>query len=117
MPKIERLESDIKRAVSIILRQDVKHPMVNFVTITAVDLTNDLSYLTLYYTALDDDEGKRKEIAQALDKSSAFIRTTLAQRVKLRKMPQLRFKYDTSLETGNRIERGLKSVMDDHEEK
>ncbi len=117
MAKIDRLESDIKRALSIILRQDVKHPMVNFVTITAVDLTNDLSYLTIYYTTLEDDETKRKETAQALDKSSAFIRTVLAKRVKLRKMPQLRFKYDTSLETGNRIERGLKSVMGDSEEK
>ncbi len=115
MPKIERLESDIKRALSTIIRREVKNPMINFVTITAVDLTKDLSYLTIHYTLLEDDEKKRNETAQALEKSSAFIRTALAKRVNMRKMPQLRFKYDTSLETGNRIERGLKDVLDDNE--
>jgi len=111
MSKVARLESDIKRALSEILRQDVKDPKIGFTTITEVRLTNDLSYLTIYYTNLNDEPKDRKHSAEALDRSKSFIRTLLAKRVKMRKSPQLKFKYDESLDTGNRIEKGLKDVM------
>ena len=112
MPNIERLESDIERALMSIFRKEIKHPDIQFITITNVDLTNDLSYLTIHYTTLDDEQEKRDATQKALEQSNKFIRTALAQKVKMRKMPQLRFKYDTTLEHANRIERGLKEVMD-----
>lgn len=115
MPKIERLESDIERALSEILKREVKNPNIDFLTITAVNLTNDLSYLTIYYTTLKDAQDQRDQTQKALEKSSSFIRTALAKKIKIRKMPQLRFKYDTSLETGNRITQGLKNVIDNNE--
>ncbi len=115
MPKIERLESDIERALSNILRQEVKNPHIDFVTITAVNLTKDLSYLTIYYTTLEDAQDKREQTQHALEKSNSFIRTALAKKINIRKMPQLRFRYDTSLETGNRIEQGLKNVINNDE--
>jgi len=111
MSKIARLESDIKRSITEILRQDVKDPKVGFVTITDVRLTNDLSYLTVFYTNLDDDPKKRKTSSEALDRSKSFIRSLLAKRVQMRKSPNITFKYDESLDTGNRIEKGLKDVM------
>ncbi len=115
MPSIPRLESDLKKALSKILREETKDPDIGFMTVTDVDLTNDLSYLTIHYTVLDDDEETRNMRAKALERSKKFLRTALAQHVKMRKMPELRFRYDSSLETGNRIERGLKKVMDEEE--
>ncbi len=112
MPKIERLQSDIERALSLIINREIKNPNIEFMTITAVKLTNDLSYLTIYYTILKDTPDNRQAVKEALEKSKSFIRTSLAKKITIRKMPQLRFQYDTSLETGNRIEKGLKDVMD-----
>lgn len=109
MPNIDRLESTILRALTKILREDVKDPNVGFITLTDVRLTKDLSYLTIYYTVLDKD--KKDLTEQALKRSNPFIRSQLARAVNMRKMPKLLFKYDESLERGNRIESGLKKVL------
>jgi len=117
MARIERQESDIMRALTEIIRKDVKHPDIRFITITEVDLTKDLSYLTIYYTALTEDEEKRAKLSEALERTKPFIRGALAKKVKLRKMPALRFKYDATLDKANRLERGLKAVIKDDEKK
>ena len=90
--------------------RDVKDKSIGFITITEVRLTKDLSYLTVYYTILGKDT-KKDAAKKAIDRSKAFIRTTLAHKVNMRKSPILVFKYDESLDYGNRIEEGLKKVM------
>ena len=79
-------------------------------TITEVRLTNDYSYLTVYYTILGADN-KRTAAKKALERSAKFVRGRLAQRVKMRKTPNLLFKYDESLDRGNKITEGLKKVL------
>ena len=111
MSKHARLESTITKTLTKILREEVKSPDVGFVSVTAVRLTNDLSYLTIYYRVLD--EATRERTHHALERSKSFIRVTLGKHVKMRKMPQLIFKYDVSLDVGNRIESGLKKVIDE----
>ena len=113
MSKHLRLETNIIRALSDILRKEVKHPAIGFTTITAVKLTNDLSYLTVFYTNLDED--KLEDTAKALERSKSFIRSSLGSRVKMRKLPEIIFKYDSSLAHGNKIESGLKKVLKDEE--
>ena len=113
MSKHARLENTIIRSLTEILRKEVKDPAIGFTTVTAVRLTNDLSYLTIYYTNLEED--KLENTAKALERSKAFIRTTLGKRVQMRKLPELIFKYDGSLAYGNKIESGLKKVIKDEE--
>lgn len=79
-------------------------------TITEVRLTNDYSYLTVYYTILGA-ENKRAAANKALERSAKFVRSRLAHRVKMRKVPNLVFKYDESLDYGNKIQQGLKKVL------
>ncbi len=110
MSKHLRLESTIQRTLSEILMREVKDKSIGFITITEVRLTRDLSYLTVYYTILGQD-AKKDAAKRALDRSKAFIRSTLAHRVNMRKSPTLIFKYDESLDYGNRIEQGLKKVL------
>ncbi len=110
MSKLEHLETSILRALTDIYRRDVKDSSIGFLTITEVRLTNDYSFLTVYYTILGQDN-KKQAAQKALDRSKSFVRSRLAQRVKMRKMPQLVFKYDESLEYGNKIEEGLKKVI------
>ncbi len=110
MSKHLRLESTIQRSLSEILMREVKDKSIGFITITEVRLTKDLSYLTVFYTILGQD-AKKEAAKKALDRSKAFIRATLAHRVQMRKSPVLIFKYDESLDYGNRIEQGLKKVL------
>jgi ribosome-binding factor A len=111
--KHAHLESSILRALTEIIRTEVKDPNVDFVTLTALKLTNDLSFLTIYYTNLD--ENKKPSVHKALERSKPFIRTMLGKKVRMRKLPQLIFKYDDSLAYGNKIEQGLKEVLKDDE--
>jgi ribosome-binding factor A len=108
--KLDHLQTNILRTLTDIYRRDVKDDAIGFLTITEVRLTNDLSFLTIFYTILGS-ENKREAAQKALERSSKFVRSRLAQRVKMRKVPQLIFKYDESLDYGNKIEEGLKKVL------
>ena len=96
--KNERLDMILQREISNILQFDLKNPKLGFVTVTDVQCTRDLSQAKVYVTFL----GKQ---------SKGFIRSTLAKRMTIRKMPDLIFIQDTSLEQGNRIERILKDIQ------
>lgn len=107
---IKRLETLIYRTLTDIYRREVKDDTIGFMTITEVRLTNDLSYITIYYTILGA-ENKTKAAQKALERSKNFVRGRLSQRVKMRKTPNLIFKYDETLDYANRISQGLKEVM------
>lgn len=110
MSKVQRLETTIQRALTQIYRREVKDDSIGFLTITECRLTNDFSYLTIYYTILGA-ENKTNAAQKALERSKKFVRSRLAQHVKMRKSPQLIFKYDESLNYGNKITEGLKTVI------
>ena len=100
--KIDRINHSIVREISYILMTEVKDEDIKFVTITGVDITNDLSYAKVYVTVLDED--KRKTTLEALNGASHFIRGKLSERVEIRHTPELKFLYDESIEYGNHIE-------------
>ena len=106
--KIERLNNLIMREVSIILEREVKDRGIEFVTVTAVKTTADLSFSKIYVTILNDD--KKDEIMKSLKGASGFIRKTLADRIEVRHIPKLEFVYDESIEYGKRIEDKIKEI-------
>ena len=99
--KIDRLSNMFVEEISKILHQEIKDRDINFVTVTEARITNDLSFAKIYITTLDDD---RNKVLKALNKASGYIRTILCDRVKIRKMPELHFVYDESIEYGKKIE-------------
>lgn len=106
--KIERLNNLIMREVSIILEREVKDRGIEFVTVTAVKTTSDLSFSKIYVTILNDD--KKDEIMKSLKGASGFIRKTLADRIEVRHIPKVEFVYDESIEYGKRIEDKIKEI-------
>ena len=96
------------REVSMILEREVKDRGIEFVTVTAVKTTSDLSFSKIYVTVLNDE--KRNETMKALENASGFIRKTLADRIEVRHIPKLEFVYDESIEYGNRIEAKIKEI-------
>lgn len=106
--KIERLNDLFQKEISMILMTEVRDDDIKFVTITDVDITNDLSFAKVYFTVLD--ENKREEITKSLNKASSFIRGKLSERVEIRHTPELKFLYDTSIDYGNHIEKIIKEI-------
>lgn len=97
---LQRLESLSLREISMILRRDDNNRGLSNIGVTEVRITNDLSYMTIYYTFYG---GKKEHYEELLERSKGYLRKELAAKIKARKMPELIFKYDESLEYGNHI--------------
>ena len=108
--KIERLNHTYQEAISTILAREVKDADIKFVTVTGVEVTNDLSFAKVYYTVLDKE--KEETTKKALEKASSFIRTKLAEKVEVRHTPELRFIYDKSIAYGEHIDNLIKEIKE-----
>lgn len=111
---IKRLESTALRELSIILNREAKNELLKHVTITEVRITNDLSYMTVFYTFYS---GKNEDYQAALADSNSYLRTALAKKLNARKMPELIFKLDESLAYGNHIDELLYEYHKKHDNK
>jgi ribosome-binding factor A len=105
----ERLEKIYARELADVLRNEVKNPLLSFVTVTKVAITKDLSIATIYYTVMGDQD-EIEATKKALDQAKGFLRSELAHRLDLRKTPELRFKYDESLAYGNHISEVIENL-------
>lgn len=108
--KADRMDHILMREISNILQFELKNPKLGFVTVTDVQCTKDLSLAKVYVSFLGkqdrNDAGMR-----VLNQSKGFIRSNLAKKIKIRKMPDLIFVQDTSLEQGNKIEKILHDIQ------
>jgi ribosome-binding factor A len=106
--KINRITSDIRLTLSSLLRE-IKDPRVSrLLSIVKVDVSGDLSYATVYVSAIEGSE-KTAESVKALKNAAGFLRRELGSRLKLRKVPELRFVADDSIEQSANISRIIKS--------
>ena len=110
--KIDRLNNMFVEEISKIIHEEIKNKDVGFVTITDARITNDLSFAKIYITTLNNE---REKVLNALNKSSGFIRSLLCERVKIRKMPEIHFVYDESIEYGKKIEDIIERINNEKE--
>ncbi len=106
--KSKKTASLFQREISRILLEEVKDPHIKNVTITDCDVTNDLSFAKVYFTVLDREN--TEEVKKALNKASNYIEVTLAKHIEIRKMPQISFHEDTSIEYGEMIDKKLSEI-------
>lgn len=109
--KKERLEKIMMREISNIIMRDIKDDRIKFVSITNVNLTNDLSIATVFYTVFGNDS-QRENTSRVFNEAKGYIRSLLAKQIKVKKVPELIFKYDVSLEEGEKIERILAEIRE-----
>ncbi|MBQ4153998.1 MAG: 30S ribosome-binding factor RbfA [Clostridia bacterium] len=94
--KLGRITSDVHMAMSQLLRE-VKDPRVSkLISIVKVDVSGDLSYATIYVSAIDGEEATLESV-KGLKNAAGFLRRELGSRLKLRKVPELRFVADDSI--------------------
>ena len=108
--KLERLNTALVENISKIIHDDIKDNDVRFVTITDAKITSDLSFAKVYFTTLDED---RKKVANALNKASGFIRSKLCEKIEIRKMTEITFLYDESIEYGKKIDDIIERINKD----
>ena len=100
--KINRITSDIKITLSELLR-DVKDPRVSkLLSVVKVDVSGDLSYATVYVSAIEGTE-KTVESVKALKGAAGYLRRELGAKMKLRKVPELKFVADDSIKASANI--------------
>lgn len=102
----ERLQTIIHRNLSNILQKELKQPQLKNISLIEIKLNKDKSIATAYYSFIDSDN-KKEYYNQLLDENLKIIRQKLSQKLKIFKVPELRFKYDVSLNAGSRIEQIL----------
>lgn len=107
----QRIGDQIREDLSDIIRRDLKDPGIGFLTITHVRVSADLQVARVYYTALGD-EAARRDTARALRRAAPFLRREIGARLRLRRVPELQFTYDESVERGERIEQLLREIKD-----
>ena len=108
----DRLADQIRAELSDIVAREVHDPGIGLITITKVQVTSDLQIARVYYTTMTD-EAARKVTANALRRATPFLRHQLAARLTLRRMPEIEFRFDQSVEQHDRIEKLIHQI---HEE-
>lgn len=98
----QRLGNQVLRSLSELLRFETKDPRLEGVSLTAVDLTRDLSVARVYYSMLDPD-AEAAPVQAGLEKATGFLRVKLGQAIKVRHVPELRFTHDDSAAEGQRM--------------
>lgn len=115
-----RVNSEVQREMSQIIREDLKDPRIHPMTsVMSVEVTPDLKYAKIFVSVLGNEEEKEKTM-EGLKKSSAYARHQLAHRMNLRNTPELTFVLDNSIEYGvmmsERIQRLNHSSEENSEE-
>lgn len=98
-----RVAEEIKKELSQILQLEFKDPRIGFLTITGVEVTNDLTQAKVYLSVLGSEE-QREATLKALARGKGFLRSELGKKIRLRVVPELIFKFDNSIDYGSKIE-------------
>ncbi len=113
-----RVNSEVLREMSLIIREDLKDPSIHPMTsVMAGEGTPDLKFAKIFVSVMGDEEAKEKTM-QGLKKSASFARHRLADRMNLRNTPELTFVLDHSIEYGVTMSKRIDEVMqsDRHQE-
>lgn len=110
--RTNRVAEQMKKEIGEILNQKLKDPRIGFVTVTDVELTNDLQHATVFISVLGN-ENEKQDTLIGLAKASGFVRSEVGKRIRLRKVPDIAFQFDEAHEYGNRIDAILRELNKD----
>jgi ribosome-binding factor A len=109
----DRVGDQIREALSeMMTRGEVHDPGIGFVTFTRVKVSPDLQLARVFYTTLGD-AAARRETSRALERATPFVRRRLGATLRLRRVPEIEFRFDEAIEHQDRIEQILRDL---HEE-
>jgi ribosome-binding factor A len=101
--RTERIGAELQRVLSSLLRDEVKDPRLANITVHEVRVTRDLAHAKVFFTCFPSDEDAAEQAHLLNGRLSGYLRHGLAQRVRLRAVPQLHFVFDQSIGHGERL--------------
>jgi len=109
----DRVGEQIREELSALLSRGAVHdPGIGFITLTRVTVSPDLQMARVFYTTMGDAKA-RTETAKALDRATPFLRRHIGKVIRLRRVPELDFRFDESIVNQDRIEQIIRDL---HEE-
>jgi len=112
--RIQRLNNLIRHEISELLQRQVKDPRLgSFVTITEVSISPDLRHARIFVSRIGSEEEKQETLS-ALASASSFFRRELTRRLRLRRIPELSFQWDDSIERGVHLLKLIDQVTTDN---
>ena len=113
--RIGRIEEQLRIELSEIIEREIQDPRIGLTTVTAVKVSPDMRHARVFISVLGDAE-QRKKTLLGLSSAASYARRSLSQRLHhLRRIPDLTFAYDESIETGSRIEALLDQIKPEEE--
>ncbi len=106
----ERIALQIQRETSDVIHQHVKDPGIGFVTVTGVEVSNDVAHAKIFVSIMGSEEQKQASML-ALERAKGFIRSEIGGRIRLRITPELHFKLDESMDYSAKIGRVLSEII------
>jgi len=104
--RAERLAEEIREQVARMIASDLKDPRLGFITVTRVELAQDLGHVRVHVGVLGGEAERKKSLA-ALQQASGFVRRELGKRLRIRHTPEVDFRYDKGLDATDRVARLL----------
>jgi ribosome-binding factor A len=109
--RTQRLALQIQQEISMMLFRSVKDRRIGLVTITGAELSPDLRHAKVFFSAMGTEKEKH-ESTEALNHAAGWIRRELGQRIRMKFLPEIVFRVDTSQEYGERIDRLLDEIKE-----
>ncbi len=107
--RASRVGDQVRAELAELLAREVHDPGIGFLTITHVKVSPDLQQARVFYTTIGDDKA-RKDSARALDRATPFLRRHIGRRLQLKRVPELTWMFDDSIEKNDRIARILQEL-------
>ena len=106
--RVSRVREQLQRELGDIVGR-LRDPRLGFVTVMDVELSKDLHYATMFVSVLGDEEAQR-EAVEAIEGALGFIRREVAQRIRLRQVPEIAVRYDDTSERAARVNALIESI-------
>ncbi len=113
--RADRVADLILKELAEVLLRKVKDPRLADITLTDVKVSPDLRHAKVYYSLLRDEE-KKTVVAVGLESAKGFVKRELGKRLQLKRMPDISFHFDGSLEYGSHIDRLLGELKESGQE-
>ena len=109
-PRTRRVGEQMQREVARLIQHEIRDPRLGMVTVSGVEVSRDLSVAKVYVSTLGGAADAEQTLA-VLQRAAGFLRGELGRCMKLRTVPELRFRYDDSIERGNRVSRLIDAAV------
>ncbi len=112
--RADRVSDLVREVIGEMLRRDLNDPRLESVTITAVEMTDDLKLATVFFSAMGNPS-REEESLRGLQSATGYMKKRLGRELRLRYIPDLLFKVDHSFDYGSKIDRLIRTINEEKE--